>query len=255
MEVLGIDIGGSGIKGALVDVTTGQLTTDRLRVPTPQPATPQAVLEVIYDITRQLNWQGLIGCGYPGVVKDGVTHTASNMDNAWIGYPLKHTLESMSDCRVQAVNDADAAGIAEMYFGAGRGQGGLVMMITLGTGIGTAAFINGTLIPNLELGHIEIRGEDAELRAAEAAREREDLGWKKWAKRVDYYLHRLSLLLWPDLFIIGGGVSKDWEKFAPHFEKVTVPIVPAQLRNNAGIIGAAMAAVYEHDSPHPSQKN
>lgn len=247
MQILGIDIGASGIKGAPVDVTTGQLLAERFRLPTPQPATPHAMIDVMQAIIRYFSWSGAIGCGFPAVVKHGVIHTAANVDLSWIGYNLKEGLEKRVGLPVHVVNDADAAGIAEMYFGAGDGREGLVVMVTLGTGIGVAAFIDGKLIPNLELGHIEIDGEDAEKRAADSARERENLNWKDWAKRVDRYLHRLEKLLWPDLFIIGGGVSKYWDKFAPHFKKVKTETVPAQLRNEAGIVGAAMSAVYERD--------
>lgn len=249
MQILGIDIGGSGVKGAPVDVTTGQLVESRFRLDTPQPAKPEAVLQTIAAIAGYFNWTGQIGCGYPGVVKNGVVYTAANVDKSWIGYDLKSALEEITPHPAQVVNDADAAGIAEMYFGAGRGHQGMVVMITLGTGIGVAAFINGTLIPNLELGHLEIDGRDAETRASDAAREREDLSWKKWAKRVDTYLHTLEKLISPDLYIIGGGVSKEWETFSPYITETKTPCVPAQFRNQAGIVGAAMAAVYEHDLP------
>lgn len=251
MDILGIDIGGSGVKGAPVDLTTGELLAERYRLPTPQPATPKATMQVIQQIIEYFGWQGPIGCGYPGVIKHGLVHTAANMDEAWIGFDLKHAIQQFTQYEVQVVNDADAAGIAEMYFGAGKGQLGMAVMITLGTGIGVAAFIDGKLIPNLELGHIEIKGEDAESRASEAAKEREDLDWKEWAKRVDRYLYRLERLIWPDLYIIGGGVSKNWDQFVPYFKKVTVPVVPAALRNNAGIVGAALSVVYEHDLEIP----
>lgn len=244
MQALGIDIGGSGVKGAPVDVISGQLLAERHRIPTPQPATPEAVIETILEIKQTFNWRGPIGCGFPGVVKSGVIHTAANVDDAWLGYDLRHSLESLTHCKVTTLNDADAAGMAEMQFGAGRGRRGMVAIVTLGTGIGVAAFIDGKLIPNLELGHIEIKGDDAESRAADSAREREELTWKQWAKRVDRYLWRLEQLIWPDLYIIGGGVSKEWDKFAPYFKRVTVETVPAELRNEAGIIGAALASVY-----------
>jgi polyphosphate glucokinase len=255
MHILGIDIGGSGVKGAPVDVTTGELLAERFRLPTPQPATPKATMKTIQEIVAHFGWHGPIGCGYPGVIKHGFVHTAANVDESWIGFSLKNAIQDLTSQEVQVVNDADAAGIAEMYFGAGKAQLGMVVMVTLGTGIGVAAFIDGKLIPNLELGHIEIKGEDAEHRAAEAAKEREDLDWKDWAKRVDRFLYRLERLIWPDLYIIGGGVSKDWDQFVPYFKKVNVPVVPAMLRNNAGIVGAAMSVVYEHDlplSPNPA---
>ena len=246
MQALGIDIGGSGVKGAQVDITTGQLLTDRYRVPTPQPATPEAVVGIIADIVHYHNWEGVMGVGYPGVVKNGVTLTAANVDDGWIGYDLQQGLERVTGGAVRVLNDADAAGVAEMSFGAGKDQKGMVVIVTLGTGIGVAAFIDGKLVPNLELGHIKMNGTDAETLAAESARERDELSWKKWTKRVDSYLSYLEQLLNPDLFIIGGGVSKKWHKFIPHFEKTSVEVVPAQLRNQAGIVGAALSAV-EYD--------
>ncbi len=247
MEVLGIDIGGSGVKGAIVDVKTGELLTDRYRIPTPQPATPEAVLRTIEEIVTHFEWRGAMGCGYPGVVKGGKTRTAANVHERWVNFPIEKELERLTEQRVRVINDADAAGLAEMRFGAGRNRDGVVLMITLGTGIGVAMFNDGRLVPNLELGHIEIEGEDAETRAADSAREREDLSWKKWAKRVDKYLSTLEKLLWPDLFIIGGGVSKEWDKFSPFLERVHVEILPAEMRNQAGIVGAALAGIYEGD--------
>lgn len=243
MHALGIDIGGSGVKGAPVDILKGEFTDDRYRIPTPDPATPNAVLEAIAKIVEGFNWAGKpIGCGYPGVVKNGVTRTAANLDDNWIGFDLRTALHSLTDCPVHILNDADAAGIAEMRFGAGRGQNGMVTIVTLGTGIGVSAFIDGELIPNLELGHIEIKGKDAESKAANAARERENLSWEKWAKRVDRYLYTLENLISPDLYIIGGGVSKDADQFMPHFKQTQTPIAIAELLNHAGIIGAAIAA-------------
>lgn len=242
MQALGIDIGGSGVKGAPIDIIKGELLAERYRIPTPQPATPTAIVGAIMEMVQHFHWSGPIGCGYPGVVKAGTIYTAANLDDSWVGYDLQQGLERLTHAPAHIINDADAAGIAEMQFGAGRGRRGLVAIITIGTGLGVAAFIDGRLIPNLELGHIEIDGEDAETRASDAAREREDLSWKKWAKRVDRYLYTLEKLISPDLFIIGGGVSKDLEKFAPHFTKTSVEIVPAMLLNNAGIVGAGMAA-------------
>ena len=242
MHVLGIDIGGTGVKGAPVDTDAGKRLTNRLRLDTPNPATPEAVVDTIGEIVRHFDWNGPIGSGYPGVVKNGVIYTASNVDESWIGYDLQQGLERLTGNAVYVMNDADAAGIAEMKFGAGRGRDGMVMMITLGTGIGTAVFIDGKLVPNLELGHIEVNGKDAEWYASGIARERHNMSWKEWAKHVDLYLYTLQKLLSPDLYIIGGGVSNKWEKFVPHFEKQTVEIVPAQMRNKAGIVGAALGA-------------
>lgn len=241
MDILGIDIGGSGIKGAPVNTETGEQIAPRHRIPTPQPAKPGAVAEVAAQITRHFDWQGRIGCGFPAVVRDGVTLTAANVHRKWIGVNAAALFNEETCCPVCVVNDADAAGLAEMSFGAGRDRKGVVIVITIGTGLGTALFTDGCLLPNAELGHVEIRGQDAELRASDAARKRERLSWKKWAERFNVYLHTLEKLLWPDLFILGGGVSKKHEKFIPYLD-VQAEVVPAQLLNEAGIIGAALAA-------------
>lgn len=242
MKALGIDIGGSGIKGAPIDIIKGEFIEERYRIPTPEHSTPEAVMETVLKIKDAFDWEGPIGCGFPGVVKGGVVRTSANLDDRWQGYDLQNGLANLSNGPVTVLNDADAAGIAEMQFGAGIGRRGMVVIVTLGTGIGVSAFVDGKLIPNLELGHIEIKGKDAETKAADSAREREGLSWKKWAKRVDRYLAHLEYLIWPDLFIIGGGVSKKWDKFAPRFKHVQTEVVPAQLRNRAGIIGAALAS-------------
>jgi polyphosphate glucokinase len=241
MDVLGVDIGGTGIKGAPVNLKTGELTRERHRILTPQPATPQAVIDTVAQVVKHFNWSGPIGCGFPAVVKNGTVHTASNVDSSWIGTNAAALLEKAIGRPAVFLNDADAAGFAEMQFGAGKGRAGLVVIVTLGTGIGTALFMNGQLVPNMELGHIEVRGKDAEKRAAESVRLRKKLTWKKWAARVDEYLHRLEALLWPDLIILGGGVSKNHERFLPHLT-VKTETVPAQLLNEAGIVGAALAA-------------
>lgn len=247
MEVLGIDIGGSGVKGAPVNLKTGEMLTERYRIPTPQPATPESVTEVIGQIAQEFAWKGPIGCGFPGVVKRGVTYTAANLDKGWVGFALQQQLQALTGCAVTVVNDADAAGMAEMHFGAGRNEIGLVMMITLGTGVGTAGFIDGVLIPNMELGHIEMKGRDAETRVADSARERDKLNWRKWGRRVGKYLARLEFLLSPDLFIIGGGVSKEWALYEKYVQRqITTRIVPATLLNQAGIVGAALAASPQH---------
>jgi polyphosphate glucokinase len=248
MNVFGLDIGGSGIKGAPVDTTTGTLLTERFRIPTPQPATPQAVLATALEVVRHFSWNGPIGCGFPAVVKAGVVCTAANIDPSWIGFDLRSGVQQALDLPVQVLNDADAAGMAEIRYGAGRGIDGVVMMVTLGTGIGTALFVKGQLVPNTELGHITIRGKDAELRAAARIRDEKKLSWKQYAHRVDEYLDELQRLFWPDLIIIGGGVSKDAEKFFPRLTSKT-KVVPAQMLNNAGIAGAALAAVPEQPVP------
>jgi len=241
MQILGIDIGGSGIKGAPVDVETGRLSAERCRIKTPDPATPEAVAQVVAQIAEQFNWQAPIGCTFPAVIKGGVAHTAANVDQAWIGTNVEALLTEKTGCATAAVNDADAAGVAEMKFGAGADEKGLVFMLTFGTGIGSAIFMNGVLVPNTELGHMDIRGKEAEHRASDRARKEFDLGWTKWAKRVTEYLNTLEDLFWPDLFIIGGGVSKKTHKFLENVDTRTA-VVPAQLLNEAGIVGAALWA-------------
>lgn len=249
MHILGLDIGGSGIKGALVDSESGALLTARHRIVTPQPATPEAVADVTAQIVTHFAWQGPLGCGFPAVVKAGVTCTAANVSPRWLGAHAQQMLEHATGCPTLILNDADAAGLAEMRFGAGRERQGLVLIITLGTGIGTALFVDGHLVPNTELGHIEIRGKEAEKRASDGVRRRKKLNWQAWAVRVDEYLRRMEQLFWPDLIIIGGGVSKSAEKFLPLLT-VHTEIVPAQLRNDAGIIGAAFAAAQHfHHQP------
>jgi polyphosphate glucokinase len=242
MEVLGVDIGGSGIKGAVVDTADGEFITERLRIETPQPSKPAAVADVIGEIAEHFEWKAAIGCTVPSVVKRGVTMTAANIDEAWIGTDAKHLLESVTGNPVIVLNDADAAGIAEMKFGAGRSHDGLVAILTLGTGIGSSLFIDGRLVPNTELGHLIIRGKDAEERATDRARQIKGYSWKQWGRRVSEYLEYLESLITPDLFIIGGGVSKRHQKFFPYINCKT-EIAPAQLRNRAGIVGAAVAAV------------
>jgi polyphosphate glucokinase len=241
MQIMGIDIGGSGIKGALVDIEKGELVTERHRIPTPSPATPDAVTDVVAELVQHFEWNGAIGCTFPAIIKDGVAHSAANVDQAWIGTDAQRLIQRKTGDPVRVLNDADAAGVAEMAFGAGRGKNGVVIMLTVGTGIGSAIFLDGQLVPNSELGHVEIRGKDGEDRASDRIREEKDLSWKKWAKRLDEYLRHIEFLFSPDLFIIGGGVSKKYNKYFPYL-KLKTEIVPAQLRNNAGIVGAAMAA-------------
>jgi polyphosphate glucokinase len=240
MNVFGLDVGGSGIKGAPVDTATGEFLQERVRIKTPQPATPEAIVHTAAEVVTEAGWQGPVGCGFPAVVKDGVLQTAANVDRAAIGFDLSSALEKELDTRVSVVNDADAAGLAEMRWGAGKDQDGVVLMLTLGTGIGTALFIGGRLVPNTELGHIEVRGKDAEHRASDNARKRDDLNWKHYAGRLDEYLHKIEDLLWPDLIVVGGGISKKSEKFFPHLTART-KVVPAEMHNDAGIAGAALA--------------
>jgi polyphosphate glucokinase len=241
MEILGVDIGGSGIKGALVNVENGTLVAERHRIPTPQPATPEEVVEVVVQINRHFKWHGPIGCTFPAVIKHGVAYSAANVDKAWMGTNGEELLAKKTGFPALLINDADAAGIAEMEFGAGHGQQGLVIMLTFGTGIGSAVFYNGQLVPNTEFGHMEIRGKDAEDRAAGRIRKEQDLNWKNWAKRVNEFLQRMEIVFSPDLFILGGGVSKKHDKYL-HLLHTQADIKPAEMRNDAGIIGAAMAA-------------
>jgi polyphosphate glucokinase len=241
-QVFGIDIGGTGIKGAPIDVGGGKLTADRRKLPTPQPAKPDAVAEVVSELVKSFDWTGAIGLTFPGVVADGEIRTAANLDSDWIGVNARELFGRATGQLVTVINDADAAGVAEMKFGAGVGKKGTVLMLTLGTGIGSALFIDGVLVPNTEFGHIEIRGKDAEKRASERAREEHDLDWEHWAGRVDEYMSHLEALLWPDLFIVGGGVSRKSDKFLPLLEKLRATVVPAAMLNDAGIVGAALTA-------------
>ena len=243
--LLGIDIGGTGMKAAPVDTDTGELIAPRHRILTPHPATPDAMAEVVAQLTQHFDWTGQVGAAFPSVVKGGVALTAANIDHSWVGTDVAALFARASGCDVTVVNDADAAGIAEMAFGAGKGRTGVVIMVTLGTGIGTAVFFDGVLIPNTELGHLKMGKKEAEQRAADSVRQREGLSWRKWAKRLDAYLLELERLLRPDLFILGGGVSKRHDRFMPllttHGE-----VVPATLLNEAGIVGAAIAAQRAH---------
>jgi polyphosphate glucokinase len=241
MHILGIDVGGSGIKGAPVDTKTGELVAERVRIKTPEKAEPQPVGEVVAQIARSFEWKGQIGIGFPAPIKGGVAMMAANISEKWVGTNADELFTKITGCACTMINDADAAGLAEMSFGAGRGQVGTVIMVTLGTGIGSAIFYRGKLLPNTEFGHIEIEGEEAEARASDAARQRDDLSWKKYAKRLNRYLTTMEKLFWPDLFIVGGGISKEHEKFLPLLT-IDVPVVPAQLLNEAGMIGAALAA-------------
>ena len=250
MDILGIDIGGTGIKGAPVDPDTGELRGERFRLLTPTPATPEAMSAAVAEVATHFAWYGPIGCGFPAVIRAGQVRTASHIAPEWLGCEPAKLFTQATGCPVTVLNDADAAGYAEMRFGAGQGRQGLVLIVTLGTGIGTALFLDGQLIPNTELGHIEIRGKDAERRAAASARERKDWSWKKWARRVDEYLRRMNAYLWPDLIIIGGGVSKKADKFLSLLT-VETEVVAAQLHNEAGIVGAALAA-FSAQQPEPS---
>ena len=239
-RVLGLDIGGSGVKGAVVDLASGELRSPRVRFKTPRPATPAAVLEVAARIRRKVKWDGPVGCGFPGTFRGGKIIAAPNLDDSWKGTHLVKDLGRALDTeRVAIGNDADAAGLAEMRLGAGRGVPGTVVLITLGTGIGTAVFNDGILLPGTELGHLEIDGREAESVASEAAKNRLGWSWKRWGKELDRYLARLEYLLHVDLFILGGGGSKKADKFMPHFRRVDCEVVVARMGNLAGIVGAA----------------
>ena len=242
MNVFGIDVGGSGIKGAPVDTQTGELLAERVRIKTPKPATPQAIVQTAVEVVRRSGWEGAVGCGFPAVIKGGIVRTAANIDKAAIGFDMRGRLKQDLGSAVRVINDGDAAGLAEMRWGAGRGAEGVVLMLTLGTGIGTSLFVGGRLVPNTELGHIEVGGEEAERRASDGARKREDLSWREYAERLDEYLHKIEDLLWPDLIVIGGGISKKSEKFFGHLTART-PIVRAGMLNEAGIAGAALAGI------------
>lgn len=245
---IGIDVGGSGIKAAVVDVEAGRFRSERLRIATPSPATPEAVISSIGRIVRRLaKASGLgtgtpVGVGLPGVTMDDTLKFAGNIDPAWIGFPVVERLRKATGRPVSIVNDADAAGIAEMRFGVGRDKPGVVIFLTLGTGVGSGVFVDGILVPNTEFGQMEIRGRPAERRSAAAARIRRGLSWKAWAQDLDEHLDRIDKLMWPNLMILGGGVSKQGDRFIPRLT-VRCQVVAAQLRNDAGIIGAAVVAV------------
>ena len=242
MHALGIDIGGTGIKAAPVDLETGTFAADRVKIATPRPAVPDAVAEVVEKLVATFSWTGPIGCTFPGVVMNGVTRTAANLDPAWINLDARSLLSKAAGQDIRLINDADAAGVAEMTFGAGKGEPGTVFMVTFGTGIGSALFVDGVLVPNTEFGHLEIRGKDAEERASERAKVTHDMSWKHWAKNVNEYLDHIEALLSPQLVIVGGGISKQSEKFLPLMTGLQARVIPAALLNDAGITGAAMAA-------------
>ncbi|NKQ26990.1 polyphosphate--glucose phosphotransferase [Streptomyces galbus] len=244
MQIFGVDIGGAGIKGAPVDLGKGDLAAERFKVLTPHPATPDGVADGVQQVVEHFGWTGPVGLTFPGVVTGGATvRTAANVDKGWIDTDARALFaDRLGGLPVTVVNDADAAGIAEMSFGAGKGRKGTVVLLTFGTGIGSAVFTDGVLVPNTELGHLELHGHDAEKRASSKAKEDEDLSWEHWAHRVQKYLAHVEMLFSPELFIIGGGVSRKAAKFLPHVEGIRAEIVPAELQNNAGIVGAAMRA-------------
>jgi polyphosphate glucokinase len=237
----GIDIGGSGMKAAIVDLDTGMLASERLRIPTPKPATPNAMAAVAAELVHRHEWSGPIGVGFPGIVRHGVVHSAANLDASWVGVDADRLFSGACGVDVHMVNDADAAGLSEVRWGAGRHVAGVVLVLTFGTGIGSGLFVDGRLVPNTELGHLELDGRNAESHAAASVREREGIGWAEWTPRVERYLRHLEMLFSPDLFVIGGGASKAADKWLPSIS-IDTPVVAAAMANNAGIVGAALAA-------------
>ncbi len=240
-KILGIDIGGTGIKGAIVDISTGELITERKRIPTPQPATPDAIAATVAELTRSFDWNGPIGCGFPAVVKNGMVYTASNIDKSWIGTNAKMKFQEATNCEVFVANDADVAGLAEIEHGIGKDVKGTVILITIGTGLGSAFFYDGLLIPNSELGHFEMEGMIAEKYASGSTRKKEGLSDEEWGFRLNKYLQRIERLFSPNMLILGGGGSKRFEKIEDMLD-LQADVGPARLRNHAGIIGAAMYA-------------
>ena len=245
----GIDIGGSGMKAAPVDLATGELTADRFKIPTPSTSTPENVAGVVVRLVEHFEWRGPMGVTFPGVVRKGVVHSAANVDKSWLGVDADALFtKAVGAAEVHVINDADAAGLAEVRYGAGRDVKGVVLVLTFGTGIGSGLFVDGRLVPNTEFGHLEIDGHDAEQRAAASVREREGLGWKEWAQRVERYLTVVVKLVSPDLIIVGGGASRKADKWMPLID-VGTTIVPAGLQNEAGIVGAALLVAADHLTP------
>ncbi len=242
MLILGVDVGGSGIKGAVVDTVTGELVTERYRIDTPQPATPEALAAILAQLVIHFNWSGLVGCGFPAAIQHGMPRTAANISPSFIGINIDKLFSEATKCSCYSLNDADAAGMAEMHFGEGVGQSGVVLLITIGTGLGTVFFVDGKLLPNTELGHLYLKnGKKAEHYASDAVRKNKDLSWKIWGKRFNTYLTLMEGLFWPDLIILGGGGSKKFDKFKKHIS-VDAPVRPAAFLNQAGIVGAALYA-------------
>jgi len=242
MQILGVDIGGSGIKGAIVDTLKGELVTERYRIETPQPATPEAIAAALAQLVIHFNWHGPVGCGFPAVIQHGIVRTAANISPSFIGTHVDKLFSEATKCPCYSLNDADAAGMAEMHFGEGAGQSGVVLLITIGTGLGTVFFTDGKLLPNTELGHLYLKnGKKAEHYASGAVRKTEGLGWKRWGNRFNTYLNMMEELFWPDLIILGGGASKKFDKFKGQIT-VETPVKPAVFLNQAGIVGAALYA-------------
>ena len=242
MHILGVDIGGSGIKGAIVDTVKGELVTERHRIETPQPATPEAIAAALAQLVIHFNWSGLVGCGFPAAIQHGIARTAANISPSFIGINIDKFFSEVTKCTCYNLNDADAAGLAEMRFGEGAGQSGVVLLVTIGTGLGTVFFTDGKLLPNTELGHLYLKnGKKAEHYASDAVRKHEDMSWKRWGKRFNKYLTMMEELFWPDLIILGGGASKKFDNFKGQITLET-PVKTAAFLNQAGIVGAALYA-------------
>ncbi len=241
----GIDVGGSGMKAAIVDLDTGELASQRLRIPTPRPATPDSMAAVAAELVHRHEWSGPIGVGFPGIVRRGFVYSAANLDASWVGVDAGRLFTDACGADVAMVNDADAAGLAEVRWGAGRDVAGVVLVLTFGTGIGSGLFVDGVLVPNTELGHLELDGRDAESHAAASVREREGIGWDEWTTRVERYLRHVEMIFSPDLFVVGGGASRSADQWLPKLS-IDTPIVAAAMANTAGIVGAALVARHAH---------
>lgn len=245
----GVDVGGSGIKGGLVDLDTGALVGERFKLATPQPSTPSAVATAVATVVREFGWTGKLGVTYPGVVTNGIVRTAANVDKGWIGTNAADVISAeLGGQQVTVLNDADAAGLAEQRYGAGKDHNGLIVLLTFGTGIGSAVIYNGVLLPNTEFGHLEVGGKEAEHRAASSVKERKEWNYQRWTEEVTKVLVAIENAIWPDLFIAGGGISRKADRWIPMLQNRT-PVVPAALLNSAGIVGAAMAAHDIHVEP------
>jgi polyphosphate glucokinase len=250
--VIGVDIGGTGIKGGIVDLKKGKLVGDRVRIDTPQPAAPEPVAVVVAKIVEELtardgapDRESPVGVTFPGIIQHGIARSAANVDKSWIDFEIDKYLTEHLGRPVEVINDADAAGLAEVRYGAGKGVDGTVLVITLGTGIGSAFVFNGQLVPNAELGHLEVDGFDAETKASAVARERDGIGWEDYSVRLQRYFSHVEFLFSPELFIVGGGISKRADEYLPRL-KLRTPIVPAELKNEAGIVGAALQVAIHH---------
>lgn len=250
-KILGVDVGASGIKGAIVDLRTGELLSERRRLETPRPANPKSMADTFGELVKTFDWQGPVGCGFPAIVKDGIALSAANIDKSWVNTNIAKVFSKASGCEVKVCNDADAAGVAEVTFGVGKGKKGVIILITIGSGLGTALFTDGRLVPNTEFGHVYLNNMIAEHYASNTTRQKYELSWKKWGKRFNEYLAHIERLLSPNMIILGGGTSKRYEFFEKYI-KVDCPVIPAKLLNNAGIVGAAAYAQGQLMAAHTS---